>query len=216
MAITYPLALSQFADIIGMRQVKWQLQDNRELSGMGSGQVLQAKLAPSLWTADVSLHEWYHADAARIEAKLQVLIEQMGSFYLYDPRKKAPTLDPAGVILGASTVRIASLPTPATISLKGLPAGYGLSVGDWLAFDYGSNPTRRAFHRIAEDVTASGAGTTTAFNVTPFIRPGAAVDAVVTLIKSAMKCIIKPGSVEIGSTDNIVTTQISFSVIQKI
>jgi hypothetical protein len=216
MAITYPLSLAAFADTLGVRRTKWQLQDNRELSGMGSGQVLQAKLAPSLWVGDVTLREWYHDDAASIEAKLAVLIEQMGSFYLYDPRKWAPRDDPTGAILGAATVQIASLPTPATMSLKGLPAGYKLAAGTDLAFDYGSSPTRRAFHRIAEDVTATGGGSTTAFNVTPFVRPGAAVNASVTLIKPAMKCIIKPGSVDVSSTENILTTQISFSVLQKI
>lgn len=216
MAITFPMSIAAFADVIGVRRVKWMLQDNRELSGMGSGQVLQAKLAPSLRVGDVTLREWYHDDAAAIEAKLESLIEQQGSFYLYDPRKWAPRRDPDGSILGASTVRIASLPTPATMSLKGLPPNYKLSAGDYLAFDYGGSPLRRAFHRISEDVTASGVGTTPAFNVTAFIRPGAAVDAIVTLIKPAAKCIIKPGSMDAGSTENILTTQISFSVLQQI
>lgn len=214
--MAFPYSVAEFADVIGVRRVKWGLQDNRELSGLGSGQVLTAKLAPSLRVGEVTLREWYHDDAAEIEADLEALVEQQGTFYLYDPRKWAPRRDPDGSILGASVVRIASLPTPATISLKGLPAGYVLTKGDYLAFDYGSDPVRRAFHRISETVTASGAGTTPTFNVTAFIRPGAAVDAIVTLIKPAAKCFIKPGSIDAGSTENILTTQISFSVIQKI
>ena len=103
----------------------------------------------------------------------------------------------------------------ATMSLKGLPAAYKLSVGDYLHFDYG-DPARRAFHRVAEDVTASGAGVTPVFTVTPRLRAGAAVDQIVTLIKPAMKCIVTPKSVETGSTEDMTTTSLSFSVMQKL
>jgi hypothetical protein len=143
------------------------------------------------------------------------MIRSQGSFYLYDPRHPGPTLDPKGTILGSSAVKINSLPDSKSMTLKGLPAGYKLSVGDYLHFDYGT-PSRRAFHEFAEDTTADGGGVTPAFEVSPFIRPGATVDLSVTLIKPAMKCIIRPGSVEAGSTGNIVTSQLSFSVVQKL
>lgn len=215
MALTFPLSLADFADTIGVRQVKWLPQDNRQYSGMGSGQILQADLGPSLWTGEVTLREYYHAEARRIEAKLNAVIRSIGSFYLYDPRHRGPTLDSDGAILGSATVQIASLPDAKSMTLKGLPAGYTLSVGDYLSFDYGS-PARRAFHEICEDVTADGTGVTPAFEVNPVIRTGAAVDDVVTLVKPAMKCIIRPGTLDVGSTENVVTTAISFSVVQKL
>lgn len=215
MALTFPLPVADFADTIGISQVKWLLQDNREFSGLGSGQILQADLGPSLWQADVNLREWYHVEARRIEAKINAVIRSKGSFYLYDPRHSSPALDPGGMMLGASAVKINSLPDAKSMSLKGLPAAYKLSVGDYLHFDYGS-PSRRAFHEISEDVTANGSGVTGAFEVSPFIRPGAAADLSVTLVKPAMKCIIRPGTLDAGSTGNIVTTQIGFSVVQKL
>src|SRR5690349_8319459 len=96
MSLTFPLSLAEFADLIGVSQVKWGLSDNRELSGLGSGQILEADLAPQLWQGDVTLSEKYHADARKIEAKLNAVIRSMGSFYLYDPRHMYPAADPNG------------------------------------------------------------------------------------------------------------------------
>lgn len=214
MSLTFPLSLAEFANKLGIQTAPLVLKDNRELSGMGSGQIIEADLAPSLWSADVSTRPWRAIDARRLEALANAIIRSMGSFYLYDPRKAVPALDPGGAILGASAVKIASLPDAKSISLKGLPAGYALSVGDELAFDYGT-PARRAFHEIAEDVTANGSGITAAFEVSPFIRPGAAVNLAVTLIKPAVKVRIVPGSLSIRQVD-AAFTQISFSVVQKL
>lgn len=212
MALTFPLSLSDFADTLGVQTVKWLLQDNRELSGMGSGQILQADLAPSLRVADVTLRPWNANKAAEIEAKIEAMIRSQGSFYLYDPRKAVPRFDPRGTILGASAVKINSLPDAKSMSLKALPAGYRLSGGDYLHFDYGT-PARRAFHRIVEAATANGVGVTPVFEVAPFIRPGAAVDIAVTLVKPSIKCVIRPGSINLTQAGPL--TVISFSVVQK-
>lgn len=215
MTLSFPLVPADFADQISVASVKWRLQDNREFSGLGSGQIVQVDLAPRLFTGDVGVRELYHADASRIEAKLDALVDAQAAFYLYDPRRRGPLLDSFGAALGASTVRIASLPNAYSLSLKGLPSGYKLSIGDYLSFDYGSNPTRRAFHRLAEDATANGSGVTPAFTVSPFVRPGALLDTVVTLVKPTMKCIVLPGSIDVQGTGSG-TTVISFGVIQKI
>ncbi|MGN6146873.1 MAG: hypothetical protein ACTHOP_25165 [Mesorhizobium sp.] len=214
MALTFPLSLAEFADKLGLLAAPLVLRDNRELSGMGSGQIIEADLSPSLWGADVTTRPWRAIDARRLEALANAVIRSKGSFYLYDPRKAVPAFDPGGAVLGASVVKIASLPDAKSMGLKGLPADYKLSVGDHLCFDYGS-PARRAFHEIAEDVTADGSGVTGAFEVTPFIRPGAAVDLVVTLFKPAVKMRIVPGSLSIRPVD-AASSQISFSVVQKL
>jgi hypothetical protein len=214
MTLSFPLSLASFADTIGISTVKWLLQDNRELSGLGSGQILQADLAPRLFVGDVGVREMYHVDASRIEAKLDAMVDAQGSFYLYDPRRRGPFLDPDGAILGAADGTINSLPDARSMSLSGLPAAYKLVAGDYLHYDYG-DPARRAFHRIVEDITANGSGVTPAFTVAPYIRPGAATGLSVTLVKPAMKCIIRPGSIDVQGTGNG-TTIISFSVVQKL
>lgn len=215
MSLIFPLSVSTFADIIGVSQVTWSLKDNRQRSTVGSGDILEADLAPQLWTGDVVLTEKYHFENRKIEAKINAVIRSIGTVYLYDPRTPGPYADRDGAILGSSTVQINSLPDAKSMSLKGLPSGYALTAGDYLSFDYG-DPARRAFHQIAEDITADSSGVSPAFEVSPFIRSGAAVDAAVTLFKPAMKCRIDPGSFSGGkSTQNTVTSQISFSVTQK-
>jgi hypothetical protein len=214
MSLTFPLALTAFADLIGVSQVKWGLKDNRELSGMGSGQIIEADLAPMLWQGDVTLSEMYHADARKIEAKLNAVIRSAGSFYLYDPRTAYPYADRDGTTLGSSTVTIKAKADAKSLSLQGLPAGYVLTEGDYLHFDYG-DPARRWFGEIAEGVTADGTGDTSTFEVSPFLPAATAADIAVTLIKPAMACRIVPGSLSVQTTGNTVTTQISFSVIQK-
>lgn len=214
MAIADPLSIAAFADLLRIRQVKWSLQDNREFSGLGSGQILEADLAPSLWQGDVTLSEAFHFESRKIEALINVVIRSFGSVYLYDPRTRYPFADRTGSILGASTVKISSF-TNHTLALKGLPANYVITAGDYVSWDYGS-PSRRAFHEFSESVTANGSGVTAAVEVSPFIRTGAAVDQILTLIKPAMRCKIKPQSLTIESTANISTSQVAFSVIQKL
>lgn len=215
MALSFPLSLASFADKIGVQSVEWKLQDSRELSGMGSGQVLQADLGPSLWTADITLRPWRTNAVREIEALINAVIRSKGSFYLYDPRKCVPASDPNATILGSSTVQINSLPDNKSLSLKGLPANYVITAGDYLSFNYGSSPTRRALHEAAETITANGSGVTAAFEVSPFIRTGAATDAAVTLQKAAGMFILVPGSLKVQMA-NAAFTVLSFSAVQKI
>ena len=210
MAITFPLALAAFADKLRTPSVKFKLQDNDEVSGLGSGQIITHDLAPKLWTGELSTVPMRTNEARELEALVNIV--KRGSFYLYDPRKAVPAKDPYGSLLGGSVVQINSLPNAYSMSLKGLPAGYVLLAGDYLSFDYGS-PTRRAFHEVAETVTANGSGVTPVFEVGPFIRPGAAVDAIVTLRKPSMRAIIVPGSFD--ASFSVPFTTINFSVIQK-
>jgi hypothetical protein len=210
MALTFPLALADFADVIGIQTVKWQLNDNRELSGMGTGQILQADLAPALWSAEVTLRPWRTNDAREIEAKINAVVRSIGSFYLYDPRKAVPKSGAAA--LSGKTVSINAKADAKSLSLKGLPSAYALTAGDYLSFDYGTS-TRRWFGEIAESVTADSSGDTASFEVSPYLPTDAAADIEVTLVKPAMKAIIVPGSLQVQYAAGFTT--ISFNVMQK-
>jgi tRNA pseudouridine(38-40) synthase len=98
--------------------------------------------------------------------------------------------------------------------LGGLPAGYTLRRGDMLHFDYGSGPTRRALHRIVEDATANGSGSTPFFEVRPYLKTGTATGAVVTLIKPAAKMMLEPGSFDPGTEARVHTAGMSFTAIE--
>ncbi|ORE89740.1 hypothetical protein [Aurantimonas sp. 22II-16-19i] len=213
--LTFPLALADLADLLPVAEVRWRLAENQELSGLGSGQILAAELGPALWEADVTLGDLKHGRSSQIQARLEALDGATRAFYLCDPFRKYPQGDPDGSRLGAAAPVIGSLTAGGrALSLSGLPAGYVLTAGDYLAFDYGS-PPRRAFHRVVETATASGTGATPPFEVRPMVRTGAAPGISVTLIKPAMKCIRKPASLGHG-TVNRVRSKLSFSVVQKL
>lgn len=235
MALQDPLPVEAFADLMRIASVKWQLQRFDELSGLGSGDVLAAQLSAPKWTGDVALGPMYHAQAAQVQALVESLDGPMRSFMLYAPQLPYPQSDPAGEVLGSgpslsldflsNVALVRSLTSDATIDgvgsdnksmrLRGLPPGYVLTVGDFLAFDYGVNPVRRAFHRIMETVTVGTAGHTTMFEVRPHFRPGVAAGLPVVLRKPAAKVFLVPGSFDPGTASGVITSGMSFQVMQR-
>jgi hypothetical protein len=111
-----------------------------------------------------------------------------------------------------TTVGVRTVPTDARlISLKNLPAGYTLSAGDRLSFVYGS-PSRRALHRVmAPSVVADLSGNTAEFHIDPPRRPGAEVDAVVTLVRPVCMARIVPGSVAVGTRAGQIVQNVRFA-----
>lgn len=213
MALTFPLSYEAFAAKIGVVSMDWTLQDNRTYSGMGSGQIIEADLAPQLRTASATLQPWYADEAAEIEALIEAIVRSKGTFYIADPRKVGPAYDPTGSVLGASTPTISGASGNTSLAITGLPAGYVLTIGDYLSFDYGT-PARRAHHRILETMTASGGGFTNLFEVAPFLRQAPTVGTSVTLVRPSFKAMIVPGSVKVSAEGMF--TNISFSVMQKL
>ncbi|TFF27509.1 hypothetical protein E3C22_03365 [Jiella endophytica] len=216
MTLTFPLDRSLLSDLLPIASVKWVAQDNQEISGMGSGQILATELAPSLWTADVTTAERYHDEIDRLQARLESLNGSINPFYLVDPKRRFPQYDPDGSKLGGATPTINSISSNGrSISLTGLPGLYTLSFGDFLCFDYGT-PARRAFHRIVETAIAgNSSGTTALFEIRPFVPLGASVGLPVTLLHPAMKCILRPNSLD-AETVTALTSRLSFSAVQKL
>lgn len=213
MAITFPAPTSYIADLLRVPQRSFRLQEQQEYSGLGSGEILAADLAPQRWTANITTKPMNRLDANRLQARLETLDGSVNAFYLYDPWKCVPAADPGGELLGASAVTIASIGSNRkSMTLSGLPAGYVLTEGDMLAYDYGTNPVRRALHRISETAIANGSGVTPLFEVRPHIRTGAQVGATVALIKPSAKMVLVPGSLSIDGSGGF--TSISFQAIQ--
>lgn len=216
MAFAFPLNVAAFMDILRIEAISFSAPEQVEINQTGGGEVLQADLAPMLWQAEIKLGELIASDAALTNARLDILRPAGRSFYLYDTRRPGPLLDLTGAILGASTPSIHTLAANnRDMRIQGLPVGYLLSVGDYLAFDYGTSIIRRALHKIVSSpaVVPSG-GISPTFEVSPMIRPGAAVGASVTLIKAACKALIVPNSINTGMTAKTITTGMSFRCMQ--
>ena len=188
MALSFPLSLAEFFDTLPVARVTFRLPRSDTFSETGGGELIAHRLGVRLWAGEIALGRDYHRVWAAIEARLALLEEPGASFLIRDPRLPGPIADPGGAILGASTVRISSLwGDNRQLALKGLPPGYVISRGDLMGFTYGTNPVRYAYHRVVSGDAADGFGMTGAIEVTPFIRPGAAVNADVTLVAPVLK-----------------------------
>lgn len=216
MTVSYPYPLAVLSDRLNVQTILWSIQRNDELSGLGSGQIIQAELAPPLWTGEVVLDMDYHDGAKQIAAIIRKLHGAQEAFFLCDPLSKYPQSDPDGALLGSSVVQVDVIPSHrASIALKGLPAGYNLLPGDKMQIAYGADPTRYAFLEISESATAFGDGTTGLIGVFPHIPVGIGINDIVTLAKAACRCVIVPGSHNPGTGNGMFTEGAGFKVIQK-
>jgi len=211
MAATLPLPTASLADLLPIASGLWEPFYSDELSGLGSGEMLNASLAPMLWRASIEAGPMYLSVAKKLRARLLLLDGASNAFYYWSPEAKAPQADPDGVILGAATVKVKSVGTDnKSIALKGLPAGYALTVGDMIAVDYG---TRRALFALAAGGTADGDGESEELEVRPHVRPGVVTDCLAYLVKPAAKVKIVPSTLKINSTGGSFAT-ITFDVRQ--
>lgn len=216
MALSFPLSTANFLDTVQVVASKpFNLQEARQFHQTAGGEIIDASVSTRLWQGSISLRPRRHVDAAEFAAKLQLLTHGGRTFFAYDPTHAYPKADPTGSILGGSSPQISSLnANNRELVIKLLPAGYVISPGDFLAFTYGSSPTRYALHQVVVGSTANGSGVTGSIEVIPNIRTGAAVNAVITLKKPTAKFLIQPGGFDIGNADILFTTGVSFSFIQ--
>jgi hypothetical protein len=212
MPYSFPLSLAEFWDILPIERISFDAPAQLEINETAGGDAMTADLAPRLWMGEIRFGDMLQHEAALPETRLDLAQSSGATFYAYDRRRPGPLTDPNGTILGASVPTIHTLvANNIELRLQGLPVGYKLSLGDYLAFNYGTAPVRRALHRIISDPSAVPAGgVSPVFQVMPPIRPGAVTGAVVTLVKASCKAIIIPKSVAKGDTRQTVTRNMQF------
>lgn len=216
MAASFPYALADFANLLRIEEVVWDIKRNDELSGVGDGRVWQAELADPLWTADVSLVPATHAQAEQIAALIRRLRGAQESFYLHNPKLPYPQYDPTGTLLGANVVTIASISAGRdAIALTGLPANYRITLADKMQVNFSSAPVRTWFGEASETVTASGAGTTAQIAIFPPLPPGINSGASIVLKRPAAKMFIMPDSHNPGTSRDLYTRGQSFKAMER-
>jgi len=213
MVQVFPMPLAEFWSPLRVASLSLSLPAAAEMSRTAGGEIIVAELGARLWTARVTLASANFRDAAALQVKLR-LLQRPGASLLISPRiGDHPVRDPNGVI-EALNVTIADLPAGnQTLSLAGLPAGYALSAGDYLAFSY-SNPPLQALHQLVGDARADASGIIPAFEIAPQLRPGAVIGAPVTLVKPTFKALLVPGSLNEGVMQRTRLAGISFDLIQ--
>jgi hypothetical protein len=213
MAFTFPLTISQFMDYLPVSEVSLSAPAQVQIAQTAGGEQLASEVGPQLWRGRITLGRMTSAEARHPDVLLDLLTTSDASFWLYDTRHPAPQMDPTGSILGASAPTIYSLDgNNRDMRLQGLPVGYVLKRGDFIAFDYGG---RRALHRVVStSIVTASTGITPTFEVLPKIRPGALVGAAVTLRQASCKAKLIPGQLDKGNARAVITDGMSFQFIQ--
>lgn len=214
MAISFPVAKVDFFNGLKVAACTFDLPGGLQMSRTAGGEIITADLGARLWRGTVTLADMRHADAVKVQAMLNRLTDSGASFLAYDPAHWRPAYDPTGALLGAAAVTINSLPTARELTLAGLPAGYVLTPGDYLSWNYGSSPVRRAFHQVVVGGTANGSGITPALEVVPEIRPGSAAGASVLINQPYCKAVVVPGSFKGRSSRPAISGGMQFDFIQ--
>jgi hypothetical protein len=210
--LSFPLALADLADLLPVAAVSWNELRQDATSVLGSGEWLTHELGSPLHEAEVRTARLPHARAEQLRARLRAL-DGGAHFYLSNPTMLYPQADPGGAILGSASVVIASIhANRKALTLSGLPAGYVITMGDYLHADYGT-PSRRALLQAAEGAIANGSGVTPELEVRPQLRPGINAGLAVTLKKPAAKVKIMPGSVRIETVTTLLS-QLRFTARQ--
>lgn len=203
MALAFPLARANLADLLPIETVTWSLDEGQELSELGSGEVLAHDLRPRLWMAVCST---IAADIETIEGlrgRLNALDGATNAFYLHDPRRPFPATDPTGALLGAATVTIQSIEANRKeLTLEGLPAGFVLPQGTMLSVTDG-DPARTALLQLAAEVTATGGGVAGPVELRPHVRPWISADQAVTLIRPVAKVKLVPRSAAVDQVSSV-------------
>jgi hypothetical protein len=224
MALLFPLSVEVFADRLFLESATFTPQRSDETTGLGSLDPLHAQLASPLWRVDCSTGPIENDDAEGLAALIELLQQPGHDFYICNPRKLAPRMDPDGSLLLGTTVLHPSAPWNDSftwsnliywdavtsefipvidsvagnnhqITISGLPAGYILGPGDMFAFKYGPiEQQRTALHRFADTGLANSSGVISNIEVFPHIRAGAEAGDVVILLEPAMLAKMIPGT----------------------
>ncbi|MAU20619.1 MAG: hypothetical protein CMH13_08810 [Martelella sp.] len=204
--------LAQFFDHLPLLPMRWEIRRNDELSGVGSGVVFQAELAPPLWSAAIALQPVRLPEANEISALVNGLLGVQEPFLFRDPYLCGPKLDPGGAGLVGATVTVVAA-NGRSLSLGGLPSGYRLSIGDKIQIV--TSGGTHAFVEVSENVVATAGGTTGAFQVFPRLSVSVSAGATCTLARPACSCIIMPGSLQSGTSSGNIVSGIAFRIVQK-
>lgn len=216
MPISFPMGLDDFLGALLIKSLKFELPEAVQSSRTRGGQVLIEEIGEQLWEGEVILDNRTADEAQDAQALIDLMRRGNASFLAWHTRFPNPRRDRSGAGLVGAAPRILGLdPGDARLmSLKGLPAGYVLSRGDYLSFRYGT-PERYGLHRVIEaSVVADGSGETALFEVQPPVEPGAALDTDVVLSRAHCKAIIVPDSVQTGRQGKFIREDMSFRFMQ--
>lgn len=210
MALTFPLPLAEFFDLLPIVNITFDAPAVVEQSQTAAGEVLRRHLGPALWQGAITIAAGYREERRMVDALLRAVSAPGASFLITDRSYAGPREDPGGSGMGSATPYLEDVFGNERIRIYDLPDGYRVSRGDYVAFEYGSGPTRHALHQLLEDGTANNQGRLFNLQVWPSVRPGWSQGAPVQLIRPVCKAVIVPGSIQEAVYDGVAMRGTSF------
>jgi hypothetical protein len=189
--ITYPIDL--LPNFPGWT-IGFSLRWRQEQSTQASGRVIVKDMGAPLWTlramtkmlAPNALDHW-RAELTKLENGLQTFkAYPMSRCY---PQKYPRGSWPTGGAFNGSAVLSAINANRKAIALQALPAGFVLTVGDYVSI-------AGDLHQVMEGATASGSGITPQFEIRPHLWPAVVAPTPGVLVKQpSCNMAVVPGSV---------------------
>ncbi len=212
MALSYPLSLANVFDVLVKIETRFWLDEASSVTETQGGEILQAAYGARLWQGSVTVQADAYANLDQMMARVALLQQAGASFSVTQSGRSGPQADPTGSILGASLPTITAVNANLQdLTISGLPAGYVLTRGDFIGFQYGSSPVRRALHQVITTQTANGSGVISSIQVMPPLRAGYSTPISIDLVRPVCKAVIVPGSFQEPVTNRGIVTTFSFN-----
>jgi hypothetical protein len=164
----------------------------KEQSRSANGRTYIKDLGAPLWSATFQSRQLRPNALDEWRARISALDNGEQTFLGWSPSRFYPIAYPNGSwptgTAFSGICQLAAMPTARAISLKGLPAGFRLSVGDHLQIG-GVD-----LHMVLEERGADSSGNTAQFEIRPFLWPTAVVNAAVRVVRPACLMSIVPDS----------------------
>jgi hypothetical protein len=189
-SITYPVnLLPTFPGWTIGFDLRWR----QEQSTQASGRVIVKDMGAPLWTLRAASKILSPNTLDHWRARLTALENGLQTFWGYPMSRCFPIKHPRGswptgaAFAGTCTLATINVNRKA-ITLSGLPAGFELSVGDYISI-------AGDLHQVMVAVSAGSGGTTNEFEVRPHIWPGVTPPKSVSVKQPACLMTVVPGSV---------------------
>lgn len=216
MALTYPLALSDWFDLLPIGTAE-PPSLSQALSGTrtAGGETIVDRIGVSLWQMQLELGRLTPGEATSAAALIEAGIGPGRYVFATPLQRQYPQADPDGTALGAAAPYVQSIDrTAGTITIHDLPVGYQVTRGDFFSIDFGAGAAQVTLHRAAETMIANGLGRILALSVEPGVPVGPIPNDPVRLIRPRMKAVVAPDSYSPGRNDRWMTTGISLRLMQ--
>jgi hypothetical protein len=187
MALTPPLDL---LPIFPGWTTGFELRWRQEQSTQASGRVLVKDMGAPLWTLRAQSKPLTPNNLDRWRARLIGLENGLIQFKGYPMSRCFPQAYPRGTwgAFSGNGVLASIAANRKTITVSGLPAGFELTVGDYLS-------AGGFLHQVMESVSAAGTGITPPFEVRPHLAPTMSTGGAVSLKQPNCLMAVVPGSV---------------------